>query len=85
MANGSEDIEVVATADILNRGGIDVKLCSVEKNDKKLIKCANNTQIVPDLHVDDIHGQQFDVVIVPGGKIFSSNYHWIFYSFVIFR
>lgn len=68
VANGSEDIEVVATADILHRGGVDVKLCSVENNNKKPITCANNIQIVPDLHVDDIQGQKFDVVIVPGGK-----------------
>jgi len=42
VANGSEDIEVVATVDILRRGGIDVKLCSVEKNDKNPLTCANN-------------------------------------------
>ncbi len=71
MANGSEDIEVVATVDILRRGGIDVKLCSVENNDKAPLTCANNIQIVPDLHVDDVQGQQFDVVIVPGGKYYS--------------
>jgi putative intracellular protease/amidase len=68
VANGSEDIEVVATVDILRRGGIDVKLCSVENNDKAPLTCANNIQIVPDLHVDDVQGQKFDVVIVPGGK-----------------
>ena len=68
VANGSEDTEVVATVDILRRGGIDVKLCSVEQNDKKPLTCANNIQIVPDLHVDDVQGQQFDAVIVPGGK-----------------
>ena len=68
MANGSEDIEVVATVDILRRGGIDVKLCSVEENDEKLLTCANNIQIIPDLHIDDVQGQKFDAVIVPGGK-----------------
>ncbi len=68
VANGSEDIEVVATVDVLRRGGIDVKLCSVEKNDQKPLTCANHIQIMPDLHVDDVQGQQFDVVIVPGGK-----------------
>ncbi|UJR13927.1 hypothetical protein I4U23_000932 [Adineta vaga] len=68
VANGSEDIEVVATVDILRRGGIDVKLCSVEKNDTKSLTCANNIQIMPDLHVDDVQGQEFDAVIVPGGS-----------------
>jgi 4-methyl-5(b-hydroxyethyl)-thiazole monophosphate biosynthesis len=68
VANGSEDIEVVATVDVLRRGGIDVKLCSVETNDKKPLTCANNIQIVPDVHIDDVKGQQFDVIIVPGGK-----------------
>jgi len=68
VANGSEDIEVVATVDVLRRGGVDVKLCSVEKNDKKPLTCANNIQIVPDLHVDDVQGQQFDAVIIPGGS-----------------
>ncbi|CAF1066216.1 unnamed protein product [Rotaria sp. Silwood1] len=68
VANGSEDTEVVATVDVLRRGGVDVKLCSVEKNDKKPITCANNIQLVPDLHIDDVQGQQFDAVIVPGGS-----------------
>ncbi|CAF0911649.1 unnamed protein product [Adineta ricciae] len=68
VANGSEDIEVVATVDILRRGGVDVKLCSVEKNDEKPLTCANNIQIVPDLHIDDVQGQEFDAVIVPGGS-----------------
>ncbi|CAF1174073.1 unnamed protein product [Rotaria sordida] len=68
VANGSEDIEVVATVDVLRRGGIDVKLCSVEKNDKKPITCANNIQLVPNLHIDDVKGQKFDAIIVPGGS-----------------
>ncbi|CAF1001820.1 unnamed protein product [Adineta steineri] len=68
VANGSEDTEVVATVDILRRGGIDVKLCSVEKNDKKPLICANNIQILPDLHIDDVQGQQFDAIIIPGGN-----------------
>ena len=71
VANGSEDIEVVATVDVLRRGGIDVKLCSVEQNDKKPLTCANNIQIMPDLHINDIQDQQFDAVIIPGGKYFS--------------
>lgn len=71
MANGSEDIEVVATADVLRRGGIDVKLCSVEQNEKKALTCANNIQILPDVHIDDVQGQEFDAVIIPGGNYFS--------------
>ncbi len=44
----------------------------VSKNTiKKPLRCANNIQIVPDLHVDDVHGQQFDAVILPGGKYYS--------------
>jgi putative intracellular protease/amidase len=75
--------EVVATVDVLRRGGIDVKLCSVENNDKKPLTCANNIQIVPDLHIDDVQGQQFDAVIVPGGKYHS---HKVSYASVfIFR
>lgn len=68
VANGSEDIEVVATVDVLRRGGIDVKLCSVENNDKKPLTCANSVQLVADLHIDDVQGKEFDAVIVPGGK-----------------
>lgn len=68
VANGSEDIEVVATVDVLRRGGIDVKLCSVENNNKKPLTCANSVQLVADLHIDDVQGQEFDAVIVPGGS-----------------
>ena len=58
----------MATVDVLRRGGIDVKLFSVERNEQKPLICANQIQIVPDLHIDDVQGQKFDVVIIPGGK-----------------
>jgi putative intracellular protease/amidase len=63
VANGSEDTEVVATVDILRRGGVNVKLCSVEKNDKKPLICANNIQIVPDVHVDDVQGENLMLLL----------------------
>ena len=68
VAHGSEDTEVVATVDVLRRGGIDVKLCSVEKNDQKPLICANNIRLLPDVHVDDVQKEQFDAIIIPGGK-----------------
>ncbi|CAF3377487.1 unnamed protein product [Rotaria socialis] len=68
VANGSEDTEAVATTDVLRRGGIDIKLCSIGNNDKKPITCASNIHIVPDLHIDDVQRQQFDAIIVPGGS-----------------
>lgn len=58
----------MATVDVLRRGGIDVKLCNVEQTNKKPLTCANNIQIIPDLHINDIQGQQFDAIIIPGGK-----------------
>jgi 4-methyl-5(b-hydroxyethyl)-thiazole monophosphate biosynthesis len=64
VANGSEDIEVIALADILRRGGCEVTLASVQTLQ---ITLARKTTIIADSLIEDCQTQEFDAIICPGG------------------
>eukprot|EP00397_Hematodinium_sp_SG-2012_P060173 GEMP01078011.1.p1 GENE.GEMP01078011.1~~GEMP01078011.1.p1 ORF type:complete len:185 (+),score=46.38 GEMP01078011.1:57-611(+) len=64
VADGSEDIETVATLDTLRRCGIEVILASVADRE---VLCANGTKLVADAKISEVSGD-FDAIVVPGGK-----------------
>ena len=64
-ANGSEDLEVTAAADILARGGVQVvKAAVVEQG--LTVTLAHGTQVVCDANIADCK-DQYDVIVIPGG------------------
>ncbi len=65
VAHGSEDMEVVITADILRRAGIELTLASVET--ELQLTFANGTQLVADALLSDVYQQQYDLIVLPGG------------------
>ena len=68
-ANGSEDLEVTAAADILNRGGIAVTRGGVGG---KTVTLAHGTRVTCDAPVEEC-GSDFDAIIIPGGLDGSNN------------
>ncbi|KAH0478097.1 MAG: uncharacterized protein KVP18_004151 [Porospora cf. gigantea A] len=64
QANSIEELEAVATSDVLNRGGITVTFVSVEKT--KEVKAANKAKLVADLLIDEVY-DEYDVIVLPGG------------------
>ncbi|XP_044728641.1 protein dj-1beta-like isoform X2 [Chrysoperla carnea] len=65
IANGSEDMESVATADILRRSGVDVTIADIQGLDK--VTFSNKVNIVPDTSLCEAKSRSFDAIILPGG------------------
>ena len=64
LADGFEEIEALAVADILRRASVDVQLVSVSGN--KAVCGAHNISVNTDIAVSDVKAD-FDMVILPGG------------------
>ena len=71
MANGAEDIETISVTDILNRGGIKVTTAAVSDSSKE-ITTAHGLTVKSDILLKDA-GNDYDVVVVPGGYDGSMN------------
>ena len=61
-ANGSEDLEITAPADVLSRGGVRVIKCALTQDGSRQVTLAHGTTVCCDLCKGE-----FDVVVVPGG------------------
>ena len=78
LADGFEDIEALATRDILLRGGVDV--LTVSLNDDPLVTSAHGLQVFADTCLDDFLDDEADgngysetLMIFPGGMPGSKN------------
>ena len=65
-ANGSEDLEITATADILNRGGVQITRAALNDTHDKNIKLAHGTTVVCDKNLEECNGE-YDIIVIPGG------------------
>lgn len=72
LANGFEEIEALATLDVLRRGGVDVKTVSVLYD--KFVTGSHKTTVVADMTYGEFKAEvqldgtdESDVVIFPGG------------------
>ena len=71
LADGFEEVEALATLDILRRGGVDVKTVSIYDN--SLVEGAHGVQLITDLCWEDMadhfsgEASPSDYMIFPGG------------------
>ncbi|XP_054802068.1 protein DJ-1 homolog C isoform X2 [Prosopis cineraria] len=65
IAHGSEEIEVVIIADILNRAKANVVVASVE-NDCEIL-ASQGTKIIADILINEAQEIEHDLIILPGG------------------
>ncbi|MDY6322290.1 MAG: DJ-1 family glyoxalase III [Succinivibrio sp.] len=65
-ANGSEDMEITAVADVLSRGGLNITKAAVAPNGATEVKLAHGTRVVCDRNLEECDGK-YDVVVIPGG------------------
>lgn len=65
LAEGFEEIEAVAVADIVRRAGLELRLVSVEK-DKK-VKGAHGITVEADCMFEDADYSQCKMIVLPGG------------------
>jgi 4-methyl-5(b-hydroxyethyl)-thiazole monophosphate biosynthesis len=64
LANGFEEIEAVALADTMRRGGLDVVIAGV---DGEVLKGANGIMVVSDTDIKNVCSADFDMIVLPGG------------------
>ena len=65
LAEGAEEMETVIVADLLRRAKVNVTLASLTPD--LLVTCSRNIKISADCSLQDVQGQVFDAVILPGG------------------
>lgn len=65
-ANGSEDMEVTASADILARGGVEVTRAALNDTGSREVTLAHGTVVVCDKNLNDCT-DTYDVIVIPGG------------------
>ncbi len=71
IANGSEELEIVAVADTLTRAGAEVTIASI--NDELQIIASRNVKIVADKLLTDCIAEIYDLIVLPGGALGSQN------------
>lgn len=71
LAEGFEDIEALATVDIMRRAGMEVYTVSVTSDNK--VKSAHGVTVTADKTVDEIDAYDAEWLIVPGGMPGSTN------------
>lgn len=64
IAEGCEELEAVTIIDLLRRAGIEVITAGLIPGP---VTCSRKTVLIPDVALDDVMEQDFDMVVLPGG------------------
>lgn len=64
IASGSEELEAVTIIDLLRRAGVEVTVAGLEAGP---VRCSRGVVIQPDTELDQVLGQDFDLMVLPGG------------------
>ena len=65
LAEGFEDIEAVAVVDILRRGGVEAVTAALSAEPS--VMSAHGIKMVADAVLDDVIGESWNAIILPGG------------------
>ena len=65
LAEGFEETEAIATADVLRRAGMDVVLAGLPSS---IIKGAHGIHVIADTKLEMLKPDDFDVLVLPGGS-----------------
>ncbi|KAI6183486.1 Protein DJ-1 protein [Aphelenchoides bicaudatus] len=63
--DGSEEIELLATVDILRRANVNVTVAGLTGND--ILELSRKVKVQVDKHLKDVANETFDAVVLPGG------------------
>lgn len=64
LASGCEELEAVTVVDLLRRAGISVVTAGL---DEQPVTASRGMVLVPDMTLDEALGQDYDMVVLPGG------------------
>lgn len=67
-ANGFEDSELVKPLEAIREAGVSVTLIGLTDADKQGIKGKHGTVVKPDAAIDEVEADNFDAVVIPGGR-----------------
>ncbi|MCK5022741.1 MAG: DJ-1/PfpI family protein, partial [Candidatus Aenigmarchaeota archaeon] len=65
LAEGFEEIEALATADVLRRAGLDVVLAGLPSS---IVEGRSGIKVITDIKMDDVKAADFECVVLPGGN-----------------
>lgn len=65
LADGFEEIEALAPADILRRAGADLKLVSVMETE--MVTGSNGIKVAADIMIDEVVREAAECIVLPGG------------------
>lgn len=71
LADGFEDVEALATVDILRRGGVDVKTVSIK--DGTAVNTAHGVTVMADMTFGQADLADADMLVLPGGMPGATN------------
>ncbi|MBI3754604.1 MAG: DJ-1/PfpI family protein [Deltaproteobacteria bacterium] len=70
LAQGFEEIEALAVVDILRRAGVEVIMAGTAENP---IEGRNRIKVLADASLESVKGQDFDMIVLPGGAVGTEN------------
>ena len=70
LAEGFEELEAVAAIDILRRAKVDLTIAGLKDG---FVKSCREVSIIPDIVLDNLDTEKFDMLILPGGQPGTSN------------
>ena len=65
LVNGFEDVEAIATIDVLRRSGIQIDTVTL---DNKSILTQSNNKIEAQYLLNEVNTKEYDFLVLPGGK-----------------
>ena len=70
LAPGFEEIEALSVVDVLRRGNVDCKMCSIEG---EYVRGTHDIVVKSDCNINNINSDEYDAVVLPGGLPGSDN------------
>jgi protein deglycase len=70
LAQGCEELEAVTVVDLLRRAGISVVTAGL---DNQPVRASRGMVLIPDVTLADVIGQEFDMIVLPGGEPGATN------------
>lgn len=67
LVTGFEEIEALATVDVLRRGGVDIQTVSLTGS--KTVEGGHSISVVADCLFEEINSDSVDMLILPGGTV----------------
>jgi 4-methyl-5(b-hydroxyethyl)-thiazole monophosphate biosynthesis len=64
LADGFEEIEAITIIDVLRRGDIEVTTAALKD---RTVRGAHGISVLADCEFDEVKGDRFDVILLPGG------------------